>query len=449
MKERKKTKKQTQRRGVSAGTLAMLLLTMGVLISSVLFLTMIAGETLKSRAQDAAQMAQRAGLQLMSEAEGLLLRQEERRQAESLSRRDAQKRVSETSEPETQPPVTITIAAAGTVHAPKAITSGAERQGKEYKFDAVLSGLGDVLSKADLAIATLETATAGEKKGYGSYNAPATLLDALRASGVDVLSLGTEHALDMGYEGLEMTIAEVTARGMAHTGAALDGARENSAVGSIGGVQVAVLGYTYGLSDEGKAAASEQEQEAIARLNMQRMEEDIRQARAEGANVVIVTAHWGTKNKQETPDELRRMAKALAEAGADVILGAHPNVVQGAERLSVTRADGLEYEAVVCYSLGSLLTDARTEENTAGMIVHLPITYDPNTRRISLGSYACSPVYTARQTEDGKSVYRVVDVENAQALATLSEAEQEAAQRAAALVREITGQSKWEGEGEG
>ena len=136
----------------------------------------------------------------------------------------------------------------------------------------------------------------------------------------------------------------------------------------------------------------------------------------------------------------KAMARTLAEAGADVILGTHPNVVQGTERLSVTRADGLTYESVVCYSLGSLLTDARTPENTAGMIAQLEITYDPVTRRISLGELQITPVYIARQREDNQNVYRVVDADNAQAVSALSAQEQEAAREAAQLVRQMTGQ---------
>ena len=140
------------------------------------------------------------------------------------------------------------------------------------------------------------------------------------------------------------------------------------------------------------------------------------------------------------------MARTLAEAGADVILGAHPNVAQGTERLRVTRSDGLEHEAVVCYSLGTLLTDARTAENTAGMIAHLSVTYDPATRRIALGELYCMPVYVACQREQGETAYRVVDAESAPALERLSQAEREAAQRAVQLVRDATADGQ-EGQG--
>ena len=442
-------KKKKQRRGISAGTLIMLLLTVTVLAACGLFMAMIAGETLRSRAGDVVEMVEQAGLTLMSEAESALLREEERRG--SVQQTAMPQRTQESAAPaaKEQGATTFTIAAAGTVIAPKAVRSGAMSESGEYSFEAVFAGLGGALEKADLAIATLETTTAGEKKGYGNHNAPPALLDALRGCGIDVLSLGTERALDKGYDGLEITIGELTARGIAHTGAAVGESSGAATIGSIGGVQVAVLGYTYGLSSEGKESASLSEQDAVAMLSAQRMEEDIRQARADGANVVIVLPHWGTKNKQETPDEVKKLARTLAEAGADVIFGTHPNVVQGTERLKVTRADGLEYETVVCYSLGSLLNDARTEENTAGMIAHLSVTYDPAARRVTLGSLACSPVYIAQQREEGQNVFRVIDVENEDAMRTLTESEQAQAHNAAQRVREVTGQSRMEDEGQG
>ena len=174
---------------------------------------------------------------------------------------------------------------------------------------------------------------------------------------------------------------------------------------------------------------------------------DIRQARADGANVVIVLPHWGTKNITDTPVNVKRLAVQLAEAGADVILGTHPNVPQGVERLTVTRADGLTHETVVCYSLGSLLTDSRTAENTAGMVAHVSVTYDPATRRTTLGEMYCTPVYIARQRISDETVYRVVDAESAAALDTLTDSERQAAQDAVEIIRRATQADEQEGQG--
>lgn len=342
----------------------------------------------------------------------------------------------------------FTLAAAGTVYAPKAIRESAMEGAEHYDFSPIFEGLGQALADADLSIVTLETTTAGEAKGYGSYNTPPQILDALRTAGVDLVSLATERALDKGYDGLSITVGELTARGLACAGVMPESAGRVRTIG-VNGIQVAVLAATYGVSDEGRQHTRESERGALCLLETQQMVEDIRAARAAGAEVVIVLPHWGTKNKTETPSAVRQMAVTLAEAGADIILGTHPNVVQGTERLRVTRSDGLEYETVVCYSLGSLLTDARAAENTAGMIAHLTVSYNPVSRRASLGELICTPVYIARDRKDAKVVYRVVDTDNAAAVAALSPSEQEEASAAAVMVREVTGQYAREQEGQG
>ena len=335
---------------------------------------------------------------------------------------------------------TITIAAAGTVYAPKAIRETVEENGTA-DFTPVFTGIADVLSPADLAIVTLETTTAGGEHGYDNYNTPAQLLDALRACGVDLVSLATERALDKDYEGLSITMQEVVSRGLSYAGVMQDG-EHTASIMRIGGVQVAVLAYSYGLSDEGEKATGGDAQGMLATLQLDGVRSDIARARRDGANVIVVLPHWGTKNKLETPDVIRQMAQELALAGADVILGTHPNVPQGIERIKTTRADGLDYETIVCYSLGSLLTDARTSENTASMAASIAITYDPVTRKVALGDMQVTPLYIAKTKVEDRAAYRVVPAEDEKALAQLDEAERTAARQAAQIVGQAEGEEK-------
>ncbi|MBP3656552.1 MAG: CapA family protein [Clostridia bacterium] len=436
-----------KRRGVSFGTIFMLLLTAAVIAATALFIFAIAGEGLYEKTGDLLRTFSEQGLFDMSPQETAAPRtaQERNLPQEQATPIPAFTAVA-TPTPVPQA-ATFTLAAAGTVYAPKAIRQSVQEGTDQFDFEPVFAGLGDTLSGADLAIATLETTTAGSEKGYGNYNTPTQLLDALRSCGVDMLSVATERALDKGVEGLRITQSELSARSLACAGAQTD-AGDAGLIG-IGGVKVAVLAYTYGVSDEGREKTRAADLAAVNLLDMERVTQDITRARVNGANVVIVLPHWGTKNKQATPDVLREQARQMAQAGADVILGTHPNVVLDTERLSVTRADGLTYEAVVCYSLGSLLTDARAKENTAGMVAHLSVTYDPVSRRTSLGPLACTPVYIAQQRTDGGNAYRIVDTDNAQAVAALSEGERQAAAEAAELVRSITGQAAREEEGQG
>lgn len=431
------------RRRISLGSLLMLAATALVLAGCLRFLSLIAGDSLYARTGDV--------LRILAE-EGLFEAEAEPTETPARAVRTAAVQAEPTPVSTPQPtvtpvpaPTTITIAAAGTIYAPKMVRESA-KVGGQYDFGPVFAGLCGTLEDADLAIATLETTTAGEDKGFGNYNTAPELLDALRDCGVDLLALATERALDKGYEGLDLTLRAMTARGLAHAGVRADGER-GATMMRIGGIQVAVLAYTYGVSEEGSRKTDGDRRAVMALMETEQMLDEIRQARANGANVVIVLPHWGTKNILETPEQVKRMAVTLAQAGADVILGTHPNVPQGMERLTVTRADGLAHEAVVCYSLGSLLTDSRTAENTAGMVAHVSVTYDPVTRRTTLGETYCTPVYIARQRVDDQTVYRVVDAESAEALESLTQSERQAAQQAVEIIRSATQADEQEGQG--
>lgn len=431
-----------ERRRVSLGTAVMLLLTALVVIGCILFFALLIGDDLYARTETLIRSLAEQGL---FEAPPAAEKEPGEPTPMYLWLDDTPAPTAPPATPTPAPaPSTITIAAAGTVYAPKAIRESA-LVGRRYDFSPIFAGLGDTLADADLAIATLETAAAGQEKGFDNYNTAPEILDALRAAGVDLLALATERALDKGSDGLALTISEITARGLAYAGAQQDGG--SATMMRIGGIQVAVLAYTYGLSEEGMKAADSDGRAMVALMDQRKMAEDIRQARVNGANVVIVLPHWGTKNISDTPVNVKRLAGELAQAGADIILGTHPNVPQGTERIRTTRADGLEYDTVVCYSLGSLLTDARAPENTAGMIAHVSVTHDPVTRRTTLSEMYCTPVYIARQRVQEENVYRVVDAESAQALQPLTPQEQQAAQDAVKRIREATQTGEQEGQG--
>ena len=417
----------------SVGTIVMLLLTAAVVAGCAVFMLAVSGGTAGRRAGE---LLAQVGAYAAQITEQPTVAPTAAPAATPVPSPQTQTTAQPTPVPEK---TTVTLAAAGTVYAPKAVRQSAQTGAEQYDFTPVFSALTPLLGAADLSIATLETTTAGRDKGFGNYNTPPQILDALRACGIDLISLATERALDKGYDGLSITAGELTSRGLFYAGVDPDGTGGGAAMVRVGGVQIAVLAYSYGLSSEGNDKTDADTRSVLAMIDAQRMSEDIARARMDGANLVVVLPHWGTKNKQTTPESVRALAKTLAQAGADVILGTHPNVAQGIERITTTRSDGLAYDTIVCYSLGSLLTDARAAENTAGMVVTIEATYDPAERRVTLGEPQVTPVYIARTRQSDEYVYRVVPARDAEALAALEESERTAAARAAEIVEEMTG----------
>ncbi|MBQ8130649.1 MAG: CapA family protein [Clostridia bacterium] len=326
----------------------------------------------------------------------------------------------------------FTLAAAGTLNVPRSIREFAQGAG-HYDFSTLFLGLGASLSDADLSVATLETLTDATQP-YDAVNAPPEFLDALRALGLDALCLGSEHALDKGYEGLDHTLSEFVSRGIDAVGVRRGGDFPGTMIG-IRGNRVALLGYTYGLDEEGASRTDRDSRGLIPLLEQERIAADIAAARAAGAEIVIVMPHWGIKNRTDVPESVRTLAVQMAQAGADLILGAHANVVSEIERLEVQRADGRTYETLVCYSLGSLLTDSRAVENSAGVILRFSLEYDGEMRRALIGEPEAVPVYIARQEEESRPFWRIVEAENEASLTGLTAVERSAAAQAALQVR--------------
>lgn len=171
--------KKRRRSRLSVGTIVMLVLTACVLAATAAFLFLIAGDGVYERAY--------AAFNLLAETQKPTDAPSPEPTIKPLDTPAAT--VMPTAEPTAEPTpspglTTFTLAAAGTVYAPKAIRKSAQESGGHYDFLSVLNGIGDTLSAADLAIVTLETTTAGREKGYGNYNTTPEILDALRACGV-------------------------------------------------------------------------------------------------------------------------------------------------------------------------------------------------------------------------------------------------------------------------
>lgn len=212
-----------------------------------------------------------------------------------------------------------------------------------------------LLGRADVALANIESPVLPEPAVFGvnarlTFRAAPEDLRALDAAGFDVLSFANNHALNFGTHGLRETLAHVGRTRLRAVGIGLDQAQADAPVViETGGVRVAVLGRTTwlnGRAQPGKNAAiayvSDKEMQA-------RVAADVRALRArDAAEVVIVFMHWGREQAPRAGNHQRWAARAMIDAGAHLVIGHHPHVVQEIER----HGDGL-----IAYSLGNFLFD--------------------------------------------------------------------------------------------
>ncbi len=215
-----------------------------------------------------------------------------------------------------------------------------------------------LLGAADLAFVNLETAVTErgtpEPKEF-LFRAPASAYSAVKAAGVDAVSLANNHALDYGREGLADTLDAAQAAGVPALGAGLAADAYRPWVRQIAGTRIGVVAVTHvnELWEQWQATDS---QPGLAMLrDEERALEAVRSARRV-ADVVVVWTHWGPEYEECPNAELKRLAATLIEAGADLIVGGHQHLLLGA---------GWQRRAYVAYGMGNFVwwrNDAASNE---------------------------------------------------------------------------------------
>lgn len=290
--------------------------------------------------------------------------------------------------------------------------------GDGHDFAPLLAPVADLLADADLTIANLETTFGGPERGWSGYprfNTPDSLADAVRDAGIDVLTTANNHALDTGGAGLVRTLEVIRAAGLASAGTRAAPDEPGFAMVEAGGLQVAVLAYTYGTN-----GIPLPEPYMVNLLDREQMAADVAAARAAGADLIIAAPHWGLEYQRQPSDEQRDLAAYLVSLGVDVIFGAHPHVVQPVEVLEPAGPGGRPVP--VFYSMGNFASNQRDRYTDWGLIAevtflveHWPDADEPP--RIYLSRVAHQPVWVHRywDAEAGRRGYRVLAATAAQA----------------------------------
>lgn len=277
----------------------------------------------------------------------------------------------------------------------KILESGKQEDGT-YNFDHLFANVKDFISAADLAIVNQETIMGGESygyTGYPSFNTPYALADAEVNAGFDVLLLATNHTLDKTKKGvlncmdyLDTNYPELGYVGINHSQEEQDNEiytyEEN-------GITVAILNYTYGTN--GIAIPSDMPY-IVNTLDEDKVRSDIRKAE-EIADFTIVCPHWGTEYRLEADSSQEKWAAIFLEEGVDLVLGAHPHVIEPIEWLT----DESGNEMLVYYSLGNFVngtasTGQGVSNRMVGGIADVTIGRNEETGEVEIISYDAVPI---------------------------------------------------------
>jgi poly-gamma-glutamate capsule biosynthesis protein CapA/YwtB (metallophosphatase superfamily) len=267
------------------------------------------------------------------------------------------------------PPTSFTVVAGGDVLIHSALTEQATADGggtRDYR--RMLDGVRQVVAGAELAICHLDVplgTAAGPFTGFPTFNAPPEVAGALASTGFDECSTASNNSLDHGVAGVRSTLDALDAAGIGHTGSARSPQEAATPlIMEVAGAKVGHVAFTYGFNVRPPAgspwvanALTGDDQGAGAVLAAARA------AKQAGADVVIVSLHWGEEYRPEPTQRQRDLAAALlADDAVDLVVGHHAHVVQPFEQIN---------GKWVAYGLGNLLARhaeprGTTEEGAVG-----------------------------------------------------------------------------------
>ncbi|MFJ4922350.1 CapA family protein [Streptomyces sp. NPDC088725] len=239
----------------------------------------------------------------------------------------------------------FTVAAAGDILIHPQLTDQAKKDaeatghGSEgLDFDPMMAGVKPVISKADLAICHFE-AVAGEPKGpfqnFPDFVVPPQIATSIKNVGYDTCSTASNHTLDHGEAGVRRTLNTLDKAGLKHTGSARSA--EEAAkplIMDVKGVKVAHIAFATGFN--GREVPKDKLWLANE-IKLKDIAAAEKAARAAGAEVVILSIHWGREHWPNPSTSQLKLARDIArETGINLVIGHHAHVVQPMEKVGGT-----------------------------------------------------------------------------------------------------------------
>ncbi len=258
--------------------------------------------------------------------------------------------------------------------------------------------LGPVLAGADLTYGNLEGPAArgvapgghavadpgrrwdgrvyGAPRGSLVFNYHPTLIEDLKLTGFDVVSTSNNHAADRGPLGIDRTIEALDGAGLKFAGTRrrdADAFHRWAVKSQAGGMTVAWIACTY--ATNGMPDLYEQVLNCYGDRN--KIFEEIRwNAQDPDVNAVILTPHWGIEKSPVPKASDRAYAREAILAGASAVIGTHPHVLQGWEK--ITAADGRD--GLVVYSTGNFISNQVSNDQRTGIVALVELTKTSSTR---------------------------------------------------------------------
>jgi poly-gamma-glutamate synthesis protein (capsule biosynthesis protein) len=242
-----------------------------------------------------------------------------------------------------------------------------KKVGLQKGWEHIFSEVAPRLRQADLAFANLESPIGDKGHFINMFQAPPEAMTGVASAGFDVVSLANNHALDYHHAGMFETMRLLEEHQIAWVGAGRNIHEARAPlIKEVKGVKIGFLAYTemwFVHAREPISWEGTEDEPGVAPAQLDIIVEDIGKLRGD-VDCVIVTMHWGKEYIHEPTSEQRRLARAAIDAGADLVLGHHPHVLQGIE---------FYRQGVIAYSLGNFVFDINLPATWETMILEFTL----------------------------------------------------------------------------
>lgn len=278
-----------------------------------------------------------------------------------------------------------------------------------YDFKPMLEQIKPISIKYDLKYYNQETILGGATLGYSSYprfNSPTEVGDAFLDAGFNLVSLATNHTMDKGEAGVINSVNYWKSKeNVVYSGQwTSNEEREESHVYNINGISYAFFSYTTWTNGLETPAGKEYLNNVYS---PEKAAADIAKVK-DLADVIIVAMHWGTEYSLGVSSQQTEIANYLSSLGVNLIIGAHPHVVEPVEYIN----DGKTF---VIYSLGNFISDQIGIERLTGLMMEVTIkkVVDvDDTVTISIDSPKAELIYTYSKYGRNFKVYPYYRLDN-------------------------------------
>ncbi|MDU3335571.1 CapA family protein [Paraclostridium bifermentans] len=332
----------------------------------------------------------------------------------------------------------VTISAIGDIMAhDDQLKAQFDKDTNTYSFNNNFKYVKPYISNSDLAIANLETTLAGPKAKYSSFpkfNSPDELADAIKDSGVDIVSTINNHTYDRGSDGVYRTLDVLNSKDIEHVGTQKNDKDENFLIKDVDGVKLGITAYSYGQVYGSTTALNglNIDYNDLNNLNIfnssyvdiafNEIKDTLDVMNNKESDLQVVILHWGDEYTRQPNEFQKELAKKLCDYGVDIIIGSHPHMVQPIEMI---KSDENDNETLVIYSLGNFLSNQRNEilnkkYTEDGVIINIGINKNLNTGETKISNVEYIPTWVNKyNNKSGKLTYEIIPLINEKQLSKI------------------------------